>query len=203
MNSSWWHLREAQRTLDGGGIIAHATEGVWGLSCDPHDVAAVARILALKNRDVGRGLILIGHRPKVFADELSCLSEADHAMTLAAWPGASTFVVPNRATAPWPVWITGTHQGVAVRVPGHQQARDLCAAFGGALVSTSANPGGRGAAVNELKVRAYFGSKVDFYLPGEVLQPGQPSSIHDFASSRTLRRRSFEAPPEVAVGSGE
>ncbi len=187
MVNSWWHLREARRVLRGGGVVAHATEGVWGFACDPADRSAVARILTLKGRSVDLGLILIAAHPSVFTGELACLAEADRQAALDAWPGAHTFIVPNRAPVPWPQWITGDHSGVAVRVPGHEQARLLCAAFGGAVVSTSANPSGRLAPVSELKVRAYFGHRVDFYLPGRVINPGTPSSIFDFSSAQTLR----------------
>jgi len=173
--------------LRAGGVIAHATEGVWGLACDPDDRSAVARILALKGRPVDKGLILIAQHPNVFAGELDCLGESDRRTALEAWPGAATFVVPNGGRLPWPQWITGDHMGVAVRVSGHEQARLLCASFGGALVSTSANPSGRKAAINELKVRAYFGHNIDFYLPGCVNNPGIPSSIHDFSRAQTLR----------------
>lgn len=184
---SWWHLSEAVATLRAGGVIAQATEGVWGLACDPDNMHAVARLLTLKGRDVGRGLILLGQQPQMFAEELASLSAAERAQALAEWPGASTFVVPNCATVPWSHWITGDHDGVAVRVPGHEQARMVCRAFGGPLVSTSANPSGRKAPISMLKVRAYFGSEVDFYLPGEVITPGVPSRIYDFSTGTSLR----------------
>ena len=61
------------------------------------------------------------------------------------------------------------------------------------MVSTSANPSGRMAATSELKVRAYFGQRVDFYLPGYVILPGKPSSIHDFSSAETLRGRAADS----------
>jgi len=184
---SWWHLSEAVATLQAGGVIAQATEGVWGLACDPDNMHAVARVLALKGRAPGRGLILLGNQPQVFAQELSSLAPADRTRALSEWPGPATFIVPNCASVPWPQWICGDHDGVAVRVPGHDQARSICRAFGGALVSTSANPSGRRAPTTLLKTRAYFGSEVDFYMPGEVLTPGTPSRIFDFTTGRRLR----------------
>jgi tRNA A37 threonylcarbamoyladenosine synthetase subunit TsaC/SUA5/YrdC len=30
-----WHLHLAVRHLRRGGLVLHATEGVWGLACDP------------------------------------------------------------------------------------------------------------------------------------------------------------------------
>lgn len=55
-----WHLKLAVRALRAGGLVLHATEGVWGLACDPFNASAVSRLLDLKGRAVGKGLILIG-----------------------------------------------------------------------------------------------------------------------------------------------
>ena len=100
MTASWWHLREAVHTLQGGGVIAHATEGVWGLACDPNDMAAVVRVLHLKDRAVAKGLLLLGHDGQAFAPELAALSYTDTAQVEAAWPGATTFVGPNVRSEP-------------------------------------------------------------------------------------------------------
>ena len=48
-----------------------------------------------------------------------------------------------RRPARVPHWITGAHDGVAVRVSAHPLVVALCEAFGGPLVSTSANPPAR------------------------------------------------------------
>ena len=52
-------VEEAVAALRRGGVIAYPTEAVWGLGCDPRDEAATLRLLALKQREVGKGLILI------------------------------------------------------------------------------------------------------------------------------------------------
>ena len=169
-----WQLTQAATRLRAGGVILHATEGVWGLACDPFDQSAVARLLTLKGRSVRKGLIVIGADEAHFADELNALQPAQRDAVGSSWPGAVTWIVPNVS---FPYWITGGRAEVAVRVSGHPQARALCARFGGPLVSTSANPSGRPSALNALKARAYFPRGVDYVLPGEVLQAGVPSSI--------------------------
>ena len=40
-------------------MIAYATESCFGLGCDPFDEGAVHRLLAIKQRPVDKGLILI------------------------------------------------------------------------------------------------------------------------------------------------
>jgi L-threonylcarbamoyladenylate synthase len=179
-----FHLRLAATVLRAGGVVAHATEGVWGLACDPFDFAAVARLLDLKGRSVKKGLILIGSGPEEFESELSLLNEVDEARVRKSWPGANTWLVPNSR---FPEWISGGRAKVAIRVPGHEQARRLSSAFGGPLVSTSANPAGRPAARSELNVRQYFSGRVDFVLHGTIGGNASPSQIRDAASGVRFR----------------
>ena len=183
-----WHLLLAVRHLNAGGLVLHAAEGVWGLACDPFDPLAVHRLLELKGRPVGKGLIVIGHSAEVFTPELGGLVEGARQTVLGSWPGPETWILPNRR---FPPWITGDHDGVAVRVPGHPQARALSAAFGGPLVSTSANPSGRPAPTTLIQARSRlagrgFPEDLDYVLPGAVQVPGAASRIRTL-SGETLR----------------
>ncbi len=164
--------------------MAHATEAVWGLACDPFDTAAVSRLLDLKGRSIHKGLILVGAQESDFAAEIAALSELDAARVRRTWPGPETWLMPNRQ---FPSWITGGRSSVAVRVPGHAQARLLCAIFGSPLVSTSANPSGRPPARSELAVRRYFFDDVDYVLHGELAGEVAPSRIRDAVSGTRVR----------------
>jgi L-threonylcarbamoyladenylate synthase len=179
-----FHIGVAASVLRGGGVVAHATEGVWGLACDPADEATVLRILEMKQRPASKGLILIGAEPAMFQRELAAVDAATAARVVDSWPGAETWLLPNRE---FPPWITGSNSAVAVRVPGHAQARRLSARFGAPLVSTSANRSGRPAARNALTVRRYFGAQVDYILPGSVGESTTPSRITDATSGRRVR----------------
>jgi L-threonylcarbamoyladenylate synthase len=183
-----WQIEPALRALSSGGIVLHATEGVWGFACNPFDAVAVARLLALKKRSATKGLIVIGDLAARFDAELAGLSGSDRALVVSAWPGALTWILPNRQ---FPCWITGGRETVAVRVPDHPQARALCRGFNGPLVSTSANLAGQRAPVTELQARVRFSRRqfpwpVDYILPGSVIAPGQPSEIRTL-SGRVLR----------------
>ncbi len=173
-----FHVRIAARHLRGGGLVAHATEGVWGLACDPFNARAVARLLAVKNRDPAKGLIVIGARAAFFEPELGVLPSAQRARVESSWPAAVSWLVPN-SRFPW--WISGNarhgQSRVAIRVPGHVQARAICAAFGGPLVSTSANPSGRPSTASELRVRRCFHASVDYVVPGRTMARNRPSEL--------------------------
>ena len=106
--------------------------------------------------------------------------------TLAAsWPGPATWLVPHRNRVQ--PWVHGEHDTVAVRVSAHPVVRDLCRAWGGPLVSTSANPAGSQPPIAAFQVRRYFGASLDSLLPGAVGAAGRPTGIRDLATGRVIR----------------
>ena len=80
------------------GVIAYATEAVFGLGCDPDSEAAVRRLLAIKQRPVEKGLILIAADLTQLQDyiDLSQISNEQLARVQASWPGPFTWIMPAR-----------------------------------------------------------------------------------------------------------
>ncbi len=176
-----WRLDHAVRILAAGGLLSHPTEGVWGLACDPLDPAAVLHLLAAKRRAPDKGLILIAHT----ADALTPFLDGEPpAMARESWPGPVTWLLP--AAIGVPDWLTGGRTTLAVRVTDHPLAAALCRAWGGPLVSTSANRTGHPAALHCWQVRAALRDHVDLFLAGDLQQPGQPSHIRNGAG-HTIR----------------
>ncbi len=86
-----------------------------------------------------------------------------------------------------PAWVAGAHAGIALRVTAHAPAADLCRAFGGALVSTSANPHGQPAARSAAMVEAYFGQALDGVLDAPLGGQERPTVIRDALSGAIIR----------------
>ena len=182
--ASPWHLREARRCLDRGDVLAYPTEAVYGLGCDPLNAAAVLRLLALKQRPLEAGLILIAADYTQIEPFVAPLSAPLRRRVFASWPGPVTWLLPARPDVP--AWLRGRHATLAVRITAHPGSRALCQAFGGALVSTSANPRGRTPARTALQVQRYFGNTVAV-LHGPLGNRSRPSEIRDAATGRVLR----------------
>lgn len=168
-----------------GGVIAYPTEGVWGLGCDPFDQRAVYRVLEMKVRPVSKGLILVADNLNRFDDAIAGLSK-DELELLGRDNGYPlTWLIPNNET--FPDWISGGADTLAIRVSSHPLVRQLCERYGSAIVSTSANPAGRPAAKNALRVRQYFNRELDFLLPGRVQYDSGASEIRHLRSGRIVR----------------
>ena len=180
-------ITDALAALRTGGVIAYPTEGVWGLGCDPRNERAVLRLLALKQRALAKGLILIAADAAQLADfiAMDALDASVCAAVRASWPGPNTWIVPASASAPR--WITGDHDGIAVRVTAHPDVIALCRGFGGALVSTSANVASAPSPRHRDELDPRIVAGVDAIGPGETLGRGQPSTIRDARSGQVLR----------------
>lgn len=182
---SGWRLRQAVRRLDGGGIVAYPTEAVFGLGCDPFNLDAVLRLLRIKQRPPGMGLILIGARFEHVEPFIGVIDRARLARVRRSWPGPHTWLLP---ASPWvPSWIRGDHESVALRVTAHPIAAALCDAFGGALVSTSANRHGQAPAVTALDIRLHLGNDVDLVVSGVTGGMARPTAIREALSGRVVR----------------
>lgn len=156
MSISRFHCQRAAQLLHAGAVIAYPTEAVWGLGCDPHNHEALKDLLALKVRPPEKGFILIAASIDQLAGILDRLSPDDRAKVTATWPGPVTWVLPHFGTVS-PL-ISGGRDTVAVRLTAHPLAAALCEAFGGPIVSTSANPACHPPAKTRLRVAQYFGA---------------------------------------------
>lgn len=180
-------LDAAVASLRGGGVIAYPTEAVWGLGCDPFDEAAVMRLLAIKRREVGKGLVLVAANIAQLDGLVgwNALEPGRHEAVLASWPGANTWALP--ATPRVPRWITGDHDSVAVRVSSHPMVAALCRGFGGVLVSTSANAAGEPPARSEADLAPWLREAVDALVPGATGGLERPTPIRDARTGTMLR----------------
>ncbi|HFD81239.1 MAG TPA: threonylcarbamoyl-AMP synthase [Gammaproteobacteria bacterium] len=181
----YWRLALAARQLRAGGIVAYPTESVFGLGCDPANAAAVMRLLELKRRPPSRGLILIAADWTQLEPWVGAIPASSRRRLEAGWPGAITWLLP--ASADCPRWLTGEHDTVAVRIPGHALARRLCRRAGTAIVSTSANRSGQRPARSVLEVQLRLGRDIDGLLPGETGGRPRPSEIRHLATGATVR----------------
>jgi L-threonylcarbamoyladenylate synthase len=177
-------LRQAVQTLKSGGIVACPTEAVYGLSCDPLQQPAVERLLAIKNRDVGKGLILVASSIEQIPSFVS-IPEMRKAAILQSWPGPVTWLLPAATAAP--AWIRGDHDSIAMRITAHPLMAALCEAFGHCLVSTSANISGLPPARSALQVQQQLGEQIDLILHAGTGASPKPTTIRDAITGKTVR----------------
>ncbi|MGJ3259413.1 MAG: L-threonylcarbamoyladenylate synthase [Rhodospirillales bacterium] len=134
-------IEDAAGIIRGGGLVAFATETVYGLGGDATNAEAVARIFAAKGRPSFNPLIShvadIGH--------VRALVEMDtRAEKLAEtyWPGPLTIVLNKRPDAGIAELTTAGLTTAAIRIPARPRARRFLEACGVPVAAPSANASG-------------------------------------------------------------
>lgn len=176
-------MREAAAVIARGGIVAHPTETLYGLAADPWNEEALRRLVDLKGRESGKGLILIAaDRDEVASLVLPGAHGAWLRLAERFWPGPLTLILPAGPRAPG--GVLGKSGGVAMRISSDPLARRLVIAAGRPLTSTSANRSGEPPATSAAGVAAALGSGVDLVLDGGSREDSSPSTLVDLLGDR-------------------
>ncbi|WP_434352826.1 Sua5/YciO/YrdC/YwlC family protein [Psychrobacter sp. HD31] len=192
----------ASQWMQDGKLLAYPTESVWGIGCDAFNQQAVKKILAIKNRPIDKGMIVVTDSIKRLTPLLDGLTQAQKQTLASSWESvnnstinqqqATTWVLPLPKEVSIPNWITGKHNSVAVRVIAHPLIKQVCTNMVsvdnpfGFIISTSCNPSDQQPAKNFVEANAYFGNNIG-YLQGSTLGYTKPSQIKDINNSKVLR----------------
>ena len=177
-------IAQAAALLRSGGVLAYPTEAVFGLGCDPDDHHAFEKVFALKQRPPEQGVLLIAADFSQIADWIDA-PPAAIARAQATWPGAHTWIFPRSPRVP--DWLAGAHDGIALRITAHAPAAALCRAFGGPIVSTSANRHGEPPSRSADEAARIFGEQLDGILDGPTGGLARPTPIADALSGAIIR----------------
>ncbi|MBL8352427.1 MAG: threonylcarbamoyl-AMP synthase [Burkholderiaceae bacterium] len=177
----------AQRLADGG-LVAFATETVYGLGARADDDAAVAAIFAAKGRPADHPLIVHVAAPAqaaAFATAFATTFAADlpaaaRRLAEAFWPGPVTVIVPRAAGIG--AAAAGGQPTIGLRCPSHPVAQALLreAAARGVpgVAAPSANRFGRVSPTTAAHVALEFGPDL-WVLDGGACPVGIESAIVD------------------------
>ena len=180
-------LAKAINALTAGKVIAYPTEAVYGVGCDPDNLAAIELLLQIKQREKSKGLILIAADFAQLAPyiDLAAITAAQQQRMLDSWPGPVTWVVPARSGLT--DWLTGQFSTIAVRVSDHPLVQQLCRSYGKPVTSTSANLSGQPACRNAADVVAQLGDKLPVILDAPTGGRQNPSEIRDISTGHIFR----------------
>lgn len=125
--------------LEEGKVVMHATETCYGLTADPFQEEALARLYALKEMDLDKPVsIMVSslEQALVYGD----LNKKAKALAERFWPGPLTLIVPRKTSLP--VFLNPGIASVGLRCPDHIETQKFLKVMGTPLVTTSANVSG-------------------------------------------------------------
>ncbi len=174
--------------LRSGGVVAFATETVYGLGARTMDAEAIEKLYALKRRPADNPLIahvldVASARPLVadWPREASLLASA-------CWPGPLTMILRKAESVP--LAATGGRDTIAIRSPRHPLARALLHAVGAPISAPSANRSGQVSPTAAEHVAQDFLDEPDLLiLDGGPCTLGIESTVIDLTTLVPIVRR--------------
>jgi L-threonylcarbamoyladenylate synthase len=205
-------VEAAARVLRSGGLVAFATETVYGLGAVATDERAVARIYTVKGRPALNPLIV--HVAGV-EEAQACASDWPAAADVLAsrfWPGPLTLVL-NRGRR-IPDIVSAGKSTVGLRVPAGAVARRLIEETGEPVAAPSANRSNRLSPTRAEHVLADLDGLIDLVLDSGPTAVGLESTVLDITRDppRVLRpgpittselESALSGRPVVMVSAGE
>ncbi|MEW5989313.1 MAG: L-threonylcarbamoyladenylate synthase [Chloroflexota bacterium] len=169
-------VAEAADLLRHGHLVVFPTDTLYGVGADAFNEAAVDRLYQAKQRDLAKGI------PILLAD-VADLDRVVAEVTAEAgwlierfWPGPLTLVLPKSDRLPANL---SPNEGVAVRIPDHEIARQVIRAAGGAVATSSANVSGRPPARTVQEAMVALAGVVAAVLDGGPAERGVASTVLD------------------------
>jgi L-threonylcarbamoyladenylate synthase len=180
-------IAAAARCLAKCGLVAFATETVYGLGADAMNGEAVARLYAAKGRPAFNPLI--AHVADTAAARwLAQFDAAADKLAATFWPGPLTLVLSKLPGCGIADLALAGLDTIALRVPAHPVAHALLEAFGGPVVAPSANRSGHVSPTSAAHVLADLRGRIDMVIDAGPCKVGVESTIVSCLGEPTLLR---------------
>lgn len=155
-------IERAEILLEQEQVIAAPTDTVFGVMCRYDSVAALTRLYEAKDRPPQKAIpILLGSISQLAHVIREPIDPRADELMEKFWPGPLTIILPARQTLP--TMLTAGQATVAVRIPEHDQLRQLLNSYG-PLAVTSANLSGQSETHSAAEVYAQLGGRIPLIL---------------------------------------
>jgi tRNA threonylcarbamoyl adenosine modification protein (Sua5/YciO/YrdC/YwlC family) len=177
-------ISQAADVLQGGGIIAHPTDTTYALGVMMTNKKGVESLYRMKKKDLTRPLSFLCSDISNLS-EYAIISDLAYRTMRMVLPGAYTFILPARKTAPRNLLWTNRKE-IGLRVPDDAIVRAIVESIGEPLISTSAKVFEGELLASPYDIVDDFGHEIDLVIDAGYIEP-EPSTIISF----------LEEPPEV------
>ncbi len=174
-------ISAAVAELRRGGVILYPTDTIWGIGCDARNSKAVRRVFEIKHRAEAKALITLVHSLAALDRIVDEVPEVAEQLIDVAVDPITIIYDRGRNVASELLAEDGS---IGVRLTREPFSAGLCAAFGGPIVSTSANISGAEPAHCFADIAPEILNAVDYVCTSRRDEPAvaKPSSVIKISS---------------------
>jgi len=154
-------IEKSLSILKKGGTLLYPTDTVWGIGCDATNTNAVKKIIKIKRRTDKKNMIIIIH-------DISKLSQYVEDIPETTWDLIGEFDTPTTVIYPKAKNIVknlaAKDGSIAIRIIQNPFCKELLAAFGKPIVSSSANISGEKTPLSFSEISNEIKNNVDYIV---------------------------------------
>ena len=170
-------LQQAADILSSGELGIFPTETVYGIGAVHGSAGAREKLAAAKERSAEQPFTVHIGSMEQFNGLIADIPDKVRCVIDTFWPGPLTIIIPDGSNQGH-----GSDQGLGVRFPAHEVARELIQ-LTGPLIASSANRRGAAAPLTCADAVENIGSEVGVAVDGGPCKVGEASTIVRFDSS--------------------
>ncbi|MFD1552725.1 threonylcarbamoyl-AMP synthase [Putridiphycobacter roseus] len=131
-------VEQAYKVIKAGGIILYPSDTIWGIGCDPNNIAALEKINQLKKRAADKNFIVLVNAERVLNKHVKVIPDVCYDLLDYANKPLTIIYPKGQYVAPA---VLGSDGSIAVRMVNETTAfsYQLIQKLGHGLISTSAN----------------------------------------------------------------
>jgi L-threonylcarbamoyladenylate synthase len=168
-------LQKAAGFLKNGGVIAHATETVYGLAVCWNNWPAIQKVSQIKRRLPAQAYSIMVDITEDIMELIGWDSPQLRNLLESVFPGPITLLLTRRRRFELDYW--NQFEEIGFRLPDHRLSRELVNLSGGPLITTSANLSGEKPPASAEEISQEISAKIDLILDSGVCPFQFPSTV--------------------------
>ncbi len=169
--------------LSKGGVVVLPTDTIYALSCVISNENSLNKILAIKGRDISKGIPVFVPNKNYFYKYSNNVNKMCEKLIETFLPGALTLIMKKKSFIS--NIISGDSDNIALRIPNSKNLIKIMNILNSGITGTSANISGKTHSLLKEELVNDLGDKVDMIVFGEYTEKNNnPSTILDLSNNK-------------------
>jgi L-threonylcarbamoyladenylate synthase len=169
--------------LSKGGVVVLPTDTIYALSCVISNENSLNKILAIKGRDISKGIPVLVPNKNYFYKYSNNVNKMCEKLIETFLPGALTLIMKKKSFIS--NIISGDSDNIALRIPNSKNLIKIMNILNSGITGTSANISGKTHSLLKEELVNDLGDKVDMIVFGEYTEKNNnPSTILDLSNNK-------------------
>jgi L-threonylcarbamoyladenylate synthase len=169
--------------LSKGGVVVLPTDTIYALSCVITNENSLNKILAIKGRDISKGIPVLVPNKNYFYKYANNVNKMCEKLIETFLPGALTLIMKKKSFIS--NIISGDSDNIALRIPNSKNLIKIMNILNSGITGTSANISGKPHSLLKEELAKDLGDKVDMIVFGQYTEKNKnPSTILDLSNNK-------------------